>query len=165
MIPITRNKLLLQDYSGQVRLSQWSETVAFLKDNLFFGAGLNGYPEALTQYHNPTLYEIFQYPHNIFLNTWVELGVLGLIALIWFSHLIFSSILRRRPKDLPELIRLSAKGRHLQLALFAALLTIFIHGLVDVPYFKNDLSLLTWTLLAGFSVTSSRFQRDTTKGK
>jgi hypothetical protein len=29
-----------------------------------------------------------------------------------------------------------------------ALVAVIVHGLVDVPYFKNDLSLEFWTLLA-----------------
>jgi putative inorganic carbon (HCO3(-)) transporter len=136
MIPITRDKLLFQDYSGQVRLSQWSETIALLKDHPFFGAGLNSYPEALAPYHNPTLYEIFQYPHNILLNTWTELGLLGVIALIWFGFLIIKDAVNHRNLA--------------QLAILAALLTMFIHGLVDVPYFKNDLSVMTWIFLSAF---------------
>ena len=89
-----REKIFLQDYSGQVRLSQWSETVELLKNHPFFGAGLNGYPIALKPYHDSTAYEIFQYPHNIFLNIWVELGVLGLIAFFWFAFLFFRKTLQ-----------------------------------------------------------------------
>jgi hypothetical protein len=29
----------------------------------------------------------------------------------------------------------------------AAMVAIIIYGLVDVPYFKNDLSVLFWTIL------------------
>ena len=36
----------------------------------------------------------------------------------------------------------------LQLGVFLALVGIVVHGLVDVPYFKNDLSLEFWVLLA-----------------
>ena len=36
----------------------------------------------------------------------------------------------------------------LSLGLIGALVYIYIHGLVDVPFFKNDLSILFWILLA-----------------
>jgi hypothetical protein len=36
-------------------------------------------------------------------------------------------------------------------ALLGAWTTILIHGLVDVPYFKNDLSVL-WMLLVGLTI-------------
>lgn len=145
-VPITRQKLLLQDYSGQVRLSQWSETTEMLKENLIFGAGLNGYSDALTPYHDPTFYEIFQYPHNIILNIWTELGLLGLIAFFWLTILVIREIRSNAPSG-----SLMSGGETMKFAIFAALAVMVIHGLVDVPYFKNDLSVLTMILLAGIS--------------
>jgi len=133
-------KLTLQDYSGQVRLAQWSDTVEFLKDQPIFAAGLSGYPQAIKPYHSQEHIEIFQYPHNIFLNIWVELGLLGLIALTWFMFEILYRayvIYQKQPKQ-----------HWIILACIGALLVMFIHGLVDVPYFKNDLAVLTWIFLA-----------------
>ena len=79
--------------------------------------------------------EIFQYPHNIFLNFWVELGLLGVITLILFGGYVLS--LTKKILTSPE-----------ALIVFFALMQVFIHGIVDVPYFKNDLAILTWILLA-----------------
>lgn len=143
VVPPVSSKLLLQDYSGQVRLSQWSETMMMLGDHPAFGAGLNAYPAALEPYHDPTLYEIFQYPHNIFLNIWSELGLLGLFAFFWLAWLVLKSMHKQ-------------KATNLQLALFAALATMVIHGLVDVPYFKNDLSVMTMILLGALIASMSR---------
>ncbi|MBI2473449.1 O-antigen ligase family protein [Candidatus Uhrbacteria bacterium] len=132
-------KLTLQDYSGGVRLSQWTETVELLKDHWVLGAGLSGYQTALIPYHRATHFEIFQYPHNILLNIWVELGLLGVIA---FFLLTYSII--KVPKDPISTIA------------FFALLEMTIHGLVDVPYFKNDLAVMTWILIAITLKTSAK---------
>lgn len=132
-------KLLLQDYSGQVRLSQWSETTTMLVQQPAFGAGLSGYPSALEPYHDPTLFEIFQYPHTILLNIWSELGLLGLVAFFWLAALTLKTL--RENKD-----------DTLKLAAFSALAIMTIHGLVDVPYFKNDLAVMTWILIAIMSI-------------
>ncbi len=142
-LPTLQEKLTLQDYSGGVRLSQWNETWQMLKDRPIFGAGLSGYPEALKPYHKATQYEIFQYPHNIFLNVWSEMGLIGLMGLM---GLILTVARRLKPAATnpispPNIFALPA---------FFALLTIFIHGLVDVPYFKNDLAILTWIFLILF---------------
>lgn len=110
-----------------------------LADNPLLGAGLNGYPTALAPYHDATFYEIFQYPHNIFLNVWSELGLLGLTGLIIGAVLIARTTWRR-------------KNDVLVLAFSAALLVMLIHGLVDVPFFKNDLAILTGFLLVGMVV-------------
>ena len=135
LIPVAREKLPLQDASGQVRLSQWSETTQLLLDQPAFGAGLNAYPQALEPYHDDTLYEIYQYPHTLIFNIWSELGLLGLVAFLWLAFLVAKTTWRHRKR--PEV-----------LTIFAALLAMTIHGLVDVPYFKNDLSVLTWVLIA-----------------
>ncbi len=133
--PALQSKLTLQDYSGGVRLSQWEETTEMLRSNWVFGAGLNGYPEALEPYHTATHYEIFQYPHNFIFNIWTELGILGLIAFVVLTLAILKTTHR------------SSLIAHRYIAFFA-LIEITIHGLVDVPYFKNDLAILTWVLIA-----------------
>ena len=125
-------KLTLQDYSGQVRLSQWDETWEMLKDRPIFGAGLSGYPTAFEAYHLATHYEIFQYPHNIILNIWTELGLLGLTAFLLLAVRIMKASYKK-----PETF-----------LAFAILTEMTIHGLVDVPYFKNELSILTWIAIA-----------------
>lgn len=130
-----REKLLLQDVSGQARVAMWRETVTMLSDHPLLGAGLSGYPTALAPYHDPKFYEIFQYPHNILLNIWVELGLLGVVVATLFAALVVHTTWQHRADPLV-------------LAGFAALLTMAIHGLVDVPFFKNDLAVMTAGFLA-----------------
>ena len=38
--------------------------------------------------------------------------------------------------------------RALQLGILLALVAVVVHGLLDVPYFKNDLALELWAMLA-----------------
>lgn len=133
MIPTAHQKLTLHDYSGEVRRVQWSETIAMLKDRPLFGAGLSGYPIIFAPYHQADWIEVFQYPHNIILNIWSELGLLGLIAFILLSY---------------RIVRLSNHQQLVSIAILAALIEMSIHGLVDVPYFKNDLAIMTWALVA-----------------
>jgi O-antigen ligase len=66
---------------------------------------------------------------------WSELGLLGL-----FAFLIFLAFLFYRFSN--------GTQSNTQLIGFAALATMCIHGLVDVPFFKNDLAFLTATVLA-----------------
>lgn len=137
--PSILQKITLQDSSGLVRRAQWSETLHMLADRPFFGAGLSGYAMALIPYHDATFYEIFQYPHNIILNMWSELGLLGVLALIAGLILLARTTWRR-------------KNDPLILCFSAAILTMIIHGLVDVPFFKNDLAILTAFCLLGMTV-------------
>lgn len=134
-------KLTLRDWSGTVRRLTWEETTAMLKDRPFFGAGLSGYPARLAPYHHYKI-EIFQYPHQLFLNLWSEVGVLGMIAFGWIL-VAFGRLAWRQKGARPYAI--------------AAMITILVHGLVDVPYFKNDLAFLFWIIIAlgvGFTKTN-----------
>lgn len=135
LLPIVRKKITLGDVSGQARLAMWHETMRFLGDHWLLGAGLSGYPSLIASYHDASFFEIFQYPHNIFLNIWVELGALGIIAFILGVAAAGRIIARHR-------------GDAAMLAVCAALLTMGIHGLVDVPFFKNDLAMLNAGFLA-----------------
>lgn len=163
----------LNDFSGQVRKAQWRETWTMLKDDKrwFIGAGLDNYQTAIAPYHQPGIFvkdfddpdaqrklvfneayrtahwqplEIYKYPHNIILNFWAELGLLGLALFVWligkFFYFGFTALK-------------SASGVRPQvLGLVAAMAAVIVHGLVDVPYFKNDLAAMFWLLLALLSL-------------
>jgi O-antigen ligase len=129
--------LTLQDWSGTVRRVMWQETVEMLKTRPLLGAGLSGYKTAIAPFHKDPKVEIFQYPHTLLLNVWTELGALGILVWIWIL-IVFLKLLRHKKEH-------ALHHHHLAAAL--AVLTLLIHGLVDVPYFKNDLAILTWFLL------------------
>ncbi|MFA6227651.1 MAG: O-antigen ligase family protein [Patescibacteria group bacterium] len=140
-------KVSLQDYSGFIRRLIWGETRQMLKDHWFFGGGLAGYPASILPYHTHW-FEVFPYPHNILFNFWSEVGVLGIGAFLWLAgKFVYDnlknifSIVWRYSQEWPF-------DKIASVVFMAVALEIVIHGLVDVPYFKNDLSLLVWILLA-----------------
>lgn len=140
-------KLLLQDWSGFVRRTMWQETWLMLKDNWLWGGGLSGYKLAIIPYHYNTWFETLPYPHNILLNFWSELGLLGVLA---FGFLMIKFLF----VNLKNIFSISGYFNELpfdKIASFVFLLValeMLIHGLVDAPYFKNDLAMLFWILLA-----------------
>lgn len=135
-----KQELLLQDRSGQIRISIWKETARFLKDNPVAGAGFASYTKKIAPYHttvNGEGIEIFHHPHNIFLTMWVNVGLLGLISFVGILVATFYT---------------QYKKRH-ELNLFnyiaiATLACIIIAGLVDSPYIKNDLAMFFWMVIA-----------------
>lgn len=167
-----QNSLGFKDLSGQIRLQQWKESRQVFKGSAFiFGNGLSSYQEAVKPYHqegiffnhdglenfdavvwaSPTLkekywqpVEIYLYPHNIFLNFWTEIGLLGALLFIW---ILFKAIYLSY-KLSAELKKDNDKKRCLALGIMISFVVIFVHGLVDVPYFKNDLSAMFFALLA-----------------
>ncbi len=126
-----KQEVLLQDRSGQIRVSMWKEAVQVIKERPLLGAGLASYNERVEQYHvrvNGEGIEIFHHPHNIFLTMWVNLGLLGLLGFV----LMLVGFYLKGTKHAPILI--------------AVMTVIVVTGLVDSPYIKNDLAVLFWML-------------------
>ncbi|MCF7860367.1 O-antigen ligase family protein [Patescibacteria group bacterium] len=161
-------KATLMDLSGQIRRQQWTETMDMLSQGkILSGAGLNKYQTAIFPYHQEGIFvknddpefqrhvvwnaeyrasvwqpvEIYLYPHNIFLNFWTEITLLGALLFMW--------LIGRYYYDAIVLLKsLGREKRNLVLGLIGAMSAIFIHGLVDVPYFKNDLAIIFWLIIA-----------------
>lgn len=145
------NKISLQDFSGQIRRQMILETGDMLKDHFLLGAGLGAYQTAVEAYHWPVMIfrdeagklfeqtvEIYMYPHNLFFNFWTELGLLGLLAMSSLIILTFVDGWRAWWRNKDEYL----------LIISLSLIVLVIHGLVDVPIFKNDLALLFFFLIA-----------------
>ncbi len=170
--------------SYQIRLAQWEETIEMLKDgNIFYGSGLTNYQEKIKPYHQEGIFfnkdadpdfdrkiiifddqyraerwqplEIYLYPHNIFLNFWTELGFLGMLIFIFIIIKFLTLSLKYYLKEINN------KNKYLSLALFSSMSIILIHGMVDVPYFKNDLSALFWIIISLLAIL--RLQNNPTK--
>jgi O-antigen ligase len=121
-----------------------------LGDHPIFGAGISGYQTVMAHYRTRNLHPE-PYAHNIFLTTWSEVGLIGMIA---FALILFGLMWRAwRSID-------SARDtRPLLWGLFAAWLVFVVHGLVDSPYWKNDLSLEFWILASLEVVAIAAIQR------
>lgn len=125
--------------SGQLRKLLYESTGRMIEDNFIFGVGLAGFGPSYEKYKNPLHTEELIYPHNYFLNFWVEIGLLGMIAMT-LVVIYYFWLLKNKPQD--QFFSL------LRLGLLAAMIEILIHGMVDAPYFKNDLAMLFWILLS-----------------
>ncbi len=163
----------LYSKSLQIREQQWKETWEMLQDGrLTSGAGLANYQKSVTPYHQEGIFlrdyndpdwhrktvfnaeyrakvwqptEIYLYPHNIFLNFWSELGLAGMLLFIWiigkYLAISFKLLAIRGNRD-----------KFVILGLLCAMVAIIVHGFVDVPYFKNDLAVIFWVLVAMMSL-------------
>jgi O-antigen ligase len=111
-----------------------------LRDHPVLGSGLSGFARTIGPYRGGVYQEDLIYPHNIVLNFWTETGLLGVAAFGWLLIQAFRSAYRgwRAGAD---------AWRPLQLGVLLAMVAVVVHGMVDVPYWKNDLSLEFWALL------------------
>lgn len=143
LIPSARQRLAteLTDPAAANRRALWRGSIAYLTatpKNFLLGAGIHGFGTVQDRFRDPRKMEPLLYPHTIALNFWMEYGLAGLLAAAWLGM----TAVRAASRQLQN----SLNGR--RLGALAALATIAGHGLVDNPYFKNDLAALTWLLLA-----------------
>lgn len=169
---ITLEKITLNDLSGQIRQRQWKETFLTMQGTKFItGAGLSNYQASVKPVHQEGIFfnsdhlgnfdeqlrasstlrtkywqpvEIYLYPHNILLNFWSELGLAGALLFTWIiGKYLFLSL-----RLSVSFNREKRREKYLSLGLMSAMIVIVVHGLVDVPYFKNDLAPMFWLLIA-----------------
>jgi O-antigen ligase len=184
-------KATLRDLSGEIRKQQWRETVLMLNDGReLLGSGLANYQQAIAPYHQEGIFfnkdndpefhrhvvwdeeyhkahwqpvEIYMYPHNILLNFWTELGLAGTLLFIWIIVKYFavgvSAI--NSEKTRAWLKNKRSQNNYLIAGLLGAITTVIVHGLVDVPYFKNDLAAMFWVFVALLSLIKLNQERKT----
>ena len=153
VLPLTSTRLahamdpVSGTFSGRERI--WLNTLKMLHDHFVFGAGLNAYQTTMAPYRLADSNLVPEpYPHNIVLTSWTELGLLGLVS---FLYILVNLIVR----PWRALSRATGIHRPLLWGVGAAFAVVAVHGLVDSPYWQNDLSLEFW-LLAALQVVSLR---------
>ena len=143
---IVSAKMLPENFSKsqsvQNRLTLWTYSFEFLTrspKNYFFGTGIRQFFRKIQKPHyEPKELERLIYPHNIFLNFWTETGLVGMLGFtgILASLAAFYRYIWRKKQVLSAI------------TCFGIIVVILVHGLIDVPYFKNDLAMMFWALAA-----------------
>ncbi len=133
-----QDELLARDRSGQLRRDMWHETQLLLQDHPFAGAGLASYEERILPYRQDRSIEVFHHPHNLFLTIWVNTGLVGFLGFFLLTIWVIKqawTLSTEKNKRLFPLFVASALG------------VIFVTGLVDSPYIKNDWAVVFWGLI------------------
>ncbi len=137
-VPNLRWRVILPFYgerSSSARVSLWQTGWHMVQDNPIVGKGLLGADHSWNDYAVDSSLGHYPFPHNIFLDAWIDTGLLGLISFVALCAYGIWHGLRNRAN-------LAAFG----LALF--LIALLVQGQIDNPYFKNDLALTFWLVWA-----------------
>jgi O-antigen ligase len=137
-VPNLRYRVLLPfhgEKSSVARLSLWNTGWKMVTDSPILGKGVNGFSDNWDLYNKDLNLEHYNFPHNIFLNFWIDSGLLGLLSMMAILAIAaWRGILRRK--------NVAAMG----MLLF--IVAMVSHGLIDIPYLKNDLAFIFWLTLA-----------------
>jgi tetratricopeptide (TPR) repeat protein len=131
--------------NGVSRLDLARNTLDLIADFPFTGGGLGAFAGLYSRYIMALSVFLFSYSHNLFLDVALEQGVFGFLALM--SILGGSAwLLIARSQHAPE----GGEGL-LRWAIFASLVVVSLHGLIDDALYANRGTPLLF-LLAGMAV-------------
>ena len=123
------------DSSTAERIRIYQVSLSMIQGDPLFGTGIGQFqrqfeaqaPDILNREVTRKEINHALHAHNIFLMLWLSFGILGLIAFLYLSYIL----LFRNPVDISVI-------------LIVPIIYFFVHGLFDVPYFKNDLAYEFW---------------------
>jgi O-antigen ligase len=132
------------------RIELWQSSLALIRDHPWFGVGPGNFLAAYrTRYVLPSAWQEFdlEHPHNVYLDHWTRLGVLGVLAGVGLQ-IAFWGAMRRRSRRIALSKRAALRKRALTLGLVGSMAALLAHGLVDNALFFPDLSLAFFLILA-----------------
>ncbi len=126
----------LQSGTTFFRLNLWRSTLDMIRDHPVLGVGLDNFLYAYRgRYIRPAAWQEpnLSHPHNVLLDFWSRLGLLGLAAGLWLQVAFWRLALPLRRLSDPD-------ERALAMGLMAGMVNFLAHGLVDNSYFLVDLA-------------------------
>ena len=149
-LPFIGLRLGTAAHSAALRLSIYGEALRMLAQRPILGAGISGFPIRVAPFR-PSYEDVELYPHNLWLTTWSEIGLLGVIAfgIVFFGLLFRGARASWQSNGLYRAVIWGSTG---------ALVLYLVHGLFDSPYWKNDLSVEFW-IVAALQVIAMRGAR------
>ncbi len=126
--------------TGFFRVSVWQSGLAMIRDHPLFGVGLDNFLYEYPKYMQPGAWREpnLSHPHNIVLDFWVRMGILGVVALGWMVFEFYRRGMRG----------MKGNGGILALGLMAGMTAALAHGMMDAAYFYVDLAFVWMLFLA-----------------
>lgn len=148
LVPLLRmprfaSMLDLQQGSAFFRLELWRSSLTLIREHPWFGVGPGNFLGAYrTRYVLPSAWQEFnlEHPHNVYLDHWTRLGLLGLLAGLALQVTFW----RTMRKHLQSAI---CNPRFLALGFTGTMAVVLAHGLVDNTVFFPDLALTFFLML------------------
>lgn len=147
--------------STSVRIEVYTIAWHLIQEHWFYGIGPGQFqpyyaleaPRILG--HAPYEWSML-HPHNLYFAVWLNIGFLGLFGFLWLLVVCFR-------KFFLYLHFYDADKVPFPLISFSLLCIILIHGLMDTPFFKNDLSLLFWLIVGSILLPLDSHRKDILK--
>lgn len=135
--------------SLHARLQIWKTSLLMIKEKYLTGIGLGMFEKRYLEFAKQLFDDPFTqntlHSHNVFLYFWINTGIVGFLGFIILIIKFFKQTISAFKEQKSVLLG----------SVIAAMVALLVHGLLDAAYWKNDLSVLFWTVLA-FGIILSR---------
>ncbi len=118
----------------------WKSAGLMIRKNPVFGIGAGNFQDKYLEYQKyfpPYPEWAVPQPHNLYLAFWLESGILGFAGFLWLIYVFFSDNKKARENNLDA-----------SLACLAIILYLLIHGIIDTTYWRNDMAVIFWVIIA-----------------
>ncbi len=136
-----------------IRIQLWESSLQMIRDHPILGVGMDNFlylyrsryilPDAVAE---PNL----SHPHNLVLNFWLQMGILGLAAILWILFELARRWLSLWKSKLAPWERAALAG------IAGAMIDMVAHGMVDNSYFLVDLAFFFWLAVGIITVLQGR---------
>ncbi|MBI4301942.1 MAG: O-antigen ligase family protein [Chloroflexi bacterium] len=135
---------LLSTAPVEQRLNLWQASVKMVRDHPILGVGLDNFLYQYPKYRLESAWAEpnISHPHNILLDFWTRLGILGVTVMLWLQATFWSAATRLYRQW-------GSQGMGvITLALMASMVDFIVHGLIDNSFFLIDLAFVFWLIMA-----------------
>ncbi len=123
----TAKQQLHPAFSTLMRLNYWKGTLQIIKLAPLTGVGLGNFNISYTRF-----------AHNSYLQLWAEMGILGLISILWLIAAIFKSAF--------DSIN-SAAHRNQTVCFISACSVFLAHNFIDFTFYLPEVAFIWWIIL------------------
>lgn len=124
---ITAKAQYLPTFSFERRLSYWQDALRIILAFPLVGVGIGNFNLPLSRY-----------AHNVFLQIWAEMGILGMVSFIWLIVEVIKSALKNMD---------GSDNKNRTVLLLAAIIIFLIHNLLDFTFFLPEIATLWWVIV------------------
>jgi len=143
-------RLLASLFARPDRVEVYRNSLYLIRDFPFTGIGLGDtFAMVYARYALLIRVPFLRYAHNLFLETWLRQGLLGIVAFLWLV-VAFSSSLGR------VLVRSVGRGTALFQGIFLGVVSTLFHGLTDARQYAEGWTFFPFFALLGLAVAEGR---------
>ncbi|MDD5166157.1 MAG: O-antigen ligase family protein, partial [Candidatus Omnitrophica bacterium] len=118
-------------FSTLMRLGYWEDSLKIIRAHPLSGIGLGNFNLSQSRY-----------AHNSYLQIWAEMGILGIVSLLWLIIAVLKQGLGSLKTSINKLQTVS---------LFSANIIFLAHNFIDFSFFLPEVVFLWWVILgAGY---------------